>query len=591
MRDKSSLLSLFIALSAVLTESCKVLNVASDVLGSLQFSQIPLDDHSTALLQEANGYDSGRPSYSADAEGNKIYLYHLITEGSSQGRWIINDVLGNKDQAISYITSWAISPHLTESVNDNEATKYWMVTDSEGNWVPDYSALFSCSEEDNIIYFESSNIQPAIAGFYIERVISAENSSQYPVFSQVSTSLSETINYFFKLNKDMWMIGTQYGVDAGVAYVDDGATLPHLINNLEWKFVDANANSSWTTDVTDIYHPTRHGEFDPTAREFADIYTTVRFAHSIKFIPDGQNYLTLRNNIPIPRIGLGTGGLFPEEAEQIISSSFELGYRFLDLAREYNNEHLIPKILAQSSADDRMPSRNDLFIQSKVWPTELGFVPTLNSLFRSLDSLETLYMDAYLLHWPECDSSVDWMHCETTSDPDGTWQDSWNLLEKAYAEGLVNSIGVSNFNVAQLDELAEFASVLPHIVQNFAEPGNLDLDVRDWCVRNQVVYQPYASGRNIKSLSDELRLSIRSLSKKYNVSDYTIVQEFFAQTGAVIIPRSANADHLQENLVSHTWELTEEELRSLGWDWDSDASDTPELNEEAEAEEVPVGDL
>ena len=92
--------------------------VSSDSFGKIQFSQIPLDDESNSLVTKANGFDTGRPSYFAVVDDREIYLYHVISEGNVAGRWIINDKLGSKDQAISYIFSWAIAPHLTDSVNE-----------------------------------------------------------------------------------------------------------------------------------------------------------------------------------------------------------------------------------------------------------------------------------------------------------------------------------------------------------------------------------------------------------------------------------------------------------------------------------------
>ena len=158
-----------------------------------------------------------------------------------------------------------------------------MVPDEEGNWDADPSMQVTCAKSDNTIFFEGSVLQPSITGFYVERVLSDASANQFPVFSQVATSVSENPAYLSKISDDVWIVGSQYGVDQGVAYVDDGAELPHLINNVEWKFIDSSdVNATWQADVTDIYHPARHGEFDPESREFANVYTTLRFAHSIK---------------------------------------------------------------------------------------------------------------------------------------------------------------------------------------------------------------------------------------------------------------------------------------------------------------------
>jgi diketogulonate reductase-like aldo/keto reductase len=94
------------------------------------------------------------------------------------------------------------------------------------------------------------------------------------------------------------------------------------------------------------------------------------------------------------------------------------------------------------------------------------------------------------------------MHCQDTRDSEGTWQGSWRAMERAYAEGSLNAIGVSNFDIDLLSQFSytdepdpEFVHLIkPHLIQNWAEPGNLDRNVIEWCDRNYAIFQPYASG-------------------------------------------------------------------------------------------------
>ena len=164
-----------------------------------------------------------------------------------------------------------------------------------------------------------------------------------------------------------------------------------------------------------------------------------------------------------------------------------------------------------------------------------------------------------------CDPTVEWMHCETTKDPNGTWRESWRALEKAYAEGRVMSIGISNFNINLLNELADFAVVKPHVVQNFAEPGNVDDDVRRWCADHGVIYQPYASIRNLRNLPVDLSNSLHRIAGEKSVSAHSVAIRFFIQSGSGVIPRSKNHSHLQENLEAFDYELTDSEMKELGW--------------------------
>jgi methylglyoxal/glyoxal reductase len=157
------------------------------------------------------------------------------------------------------------------------------------------------------------------------------------------------------------------------------------------------------------------------------------------------------------------------------------------------------------------------------------------------------------------------MHCETKVDPDGTWRESWRALERAYAEGKVMSIGVSNFDVDLLNELLAMAVVKPHVIQNFAEPGRVDVDVRRWCREHEVLYQPYASIRNLNDLPDDIKSAVHRIAAARNVSAHSVVIRSFLQSGSGVIPRSSKEEHLKDNLNAFNYELTEVEMKELGW--------------------------
>jgi len=127
------------------------------------------------------------------------------------------------------------------------------------------------------------------------------------------------------------------------------------------------------------------------------------------------------------------------------------------------------------------------------------------------------------------------------------------------------SVGVSNFDRPLLEELHSIATTLPHLVQNWAEPGNVDLDVRAYCRASHCVYQPYAPLRNVRFLSPTIRSVLDRLAEKYSVSLYVVILRFFIQSGAAVIPRSTKKEHLEENLLAFEFRLEAEEMQSLGW--------------------------
>lgn len=587
------MLSKALALLGVLfhvASACRMVDVKSTHLGSIRFHQIPLRADEQGNVHAEDQTPTGRAAFVSeglhDEEGNPmdpLYLYHAIpSDSSGTGRWVINRDLGDNDAAMVYVDSWSIAPYLVNAVADTEVMWQMPNPDPEAGedmaWIPDDSLIVECSEDeqDYSIYFDSSTtVNPYLTGFYVERLYEmGGNLSESILYSQIKQNVNDPQMFLFKLD-NKWMISDHVGVDSGFAFIEDPAnsttTFPHEIVEREWRFISNSENRTSETDYTwefsEAFVYSHHG----SDTDHGNVYAALRWVRSIKFLPPNQKYLTLRNDIPMPAIGLGTGGLSREETPHIISEAMKMGYRLFDLAREYGNEHIVADIMAQPKPEVEegkepvLPYREDIFLESKVWPTHLGFHPTSDEIEASLEALKTNYVDLYLLHWPECDKTIEWMHCETTVDPEGTWKESWKALEKAYAEGRVMSIGVSNFDVNLLDELVSIASVRPHVVQNWAEPGKPDKDVREWCKIHGTVYQPYASLRNLGDIAEDTKESLKRIADEKNTSVHNVALAFFAQTGSGVIPRSSNLAHLQENLNAFSLELSEEQMVELGW--------------------------
>jgi diketogulonate reductase-like aldo/keto reductase len=165
------------------------------------------------------------------------------------------------------------------------------------------------------------------------------------------------------------------------------------------------------------------------------------------------------------------------------------------------------------------------------------------------------------------------MHCETTVDSEGTWQGSWRALERLYSEGFLMSIGVSNFNVNLLEQLEEFSAVQPQIVQNFADIEHLDLDVRNYCYEQEILYMPYAFQRNVNLLSPDTHATLQRIAENHGKSVNLVILRSFFQSHAALIPRSDNPDHIEENLKIMNWRLTDAEMISLGWPSSDDHGD------------------
>jgi 2,5-diketo-D-gluconate reductase A len=158
------------------------------------------------------------------------------------------------------------------------------------------------------------------------------------------------------------------------------------------------------------------------------------------------------------------------------------------------------------------------------------------------------------------------MHCVDSPNPDGNLLQSYKSLERAYGEGRIGAIGVCNVNAEELDEIAMHSTVSPHAVQNFASPGNLDMDVRIWCFDHHAAYFPLAYQRNANEIVDEGKVILGHMAYKHGTTEHLIMTRFFLQTGAIVTPGSTNPTHLIQNVNSESSiHLTEEEMNTLGW--------------------------
>ena len=355
-----------------LSSGCTQIEVTSDALGTVffkQVAQIPKPKNES----EAQYLSSGRAIYMATRDESEptsadIYLYHTTSdEMSGVGRWVINEDFGSSDAAMAYIDSWSVTPVLTDETADSDDARSWMIPngDAEGAdsaWIFDRSLEVFCVDEDDTVFFETSaTLQHSLAGFYVRTLLSPPaNSYTGPLYSQIKISPMDRQVYLFKLSTGVWMIGEEPGVDAGLAYAEDPAENATSIRNHEWKFISAAAPTGgepeWIMDESAyMLGPTVEYQDDSeTAAEnglkeqtFANIYESLRFTRSLKYVPLGQQYYTLRNSVPMPQLGLGTGGLALEETKNVIKLAMKLGYRSLDLAREYKNEHLGAKSRAK----------------------------------------------------------------------------------------------------------------------------------------------------------------------------------------------------------------------------------------------------
>jgi diketogulonate reductase-like aldo/keto reductase len=195
----------------------------------------------------------------------------------------------------------------------------------------------------------------------------------------------------------------------------------------------------------------------------------------------------LNTGYEMPMVGIGTAASLGRESVKV---ALESGYRLIDTAqavewyREDEAGSGMHTFLGGNSNTGSL-TREDIFVTTKMHPRNLGFEATLAAFKTSPVNLKTDYVDLFMLHYPRC-----WM-CEN-KEPEGTFLDSWRAMEKLAGEGKIRSLGVSNFEVSDLEELWHAAIIKPAVVQNWMDPFHQDKPTQEWCETHGVHYQAYS---------------------------------------------------------------------------------------------------
>lgn len=250
--------------------------------------------------------------------------------------------------------------------------------------------------------------------------------------------------------------------------------------------------------------------------------------------------ITLNNGVKIPILGLGTYLMKPgEETYQACLWAFEVGYRHIDTAAFYKNEADVGRAVRDSGLN-----RKDVFVTTKIWNDDQGYDKTLKAVERSLNLLGFDYIDLVLIHWPMPKLR----------------KDTWKALEKCYDEGVCASIGVSNYTINHLQELFNYANVIPVVNQVEFSPFLYQRELQEFCEENQIkieAYSPLARGRKFD------HPTIVELSKKYNKTPAQIMIRWALQVGTIVIPKSSKKERIKENADVFDFTISSHDMEKL----------------------------
>ena len=279
-----------------------------------------------------------------------------------------------------------------------------------------------------------------------------------------------------------------------------------------------------------------------------------------------MEYATLNSGVKMPMAGIGTFLLTPDEAENSVAHALKDGYRLIDTANAYVNEKAVGRAIRKSGVD-----RSEIFLETKLWPS---FYEQEDAVDKTLERLDTDYIDLLLIHQPA-----------------GNYVAGYRLMEKAYKEGKVKAIGLSNFNKEQIQEILDICEVKPAVLQTEVHPYDQEKELKEFLAKADIVIQAwYPLGHGDAALLQEPVFA--KLGKKYKKSPAQIILRWHIQDGNIVIPGSKNPDHIRDNFDLFDFALTEDEMAEISA-LDQDKRyyiSTPELLEKYVTMVPPVDD-
>ena len=263
--------------------------------------------------------------------------------------------------------------------------------------------------------------------------------------------------------------------------------------------------------------------------------------------------IKLNNGVEMPLLGYGVFRVSPDECERCVSDALKVGYRMIDTAQVYGNEEGMGRAWRKSGIP-----REELFLVTKVWISNAGEEKAAASIDESLRKLDTDYIDLLLIH-------------QAYGDVFGTWR----AMEKAYRNGKVRAIGVSNFQAGRFFDFAHYTATKPMINQLqcnvLAQQNDIQTVLQETDTKT-MAWGPLG-GQGVDGIVQSELLA--AIGQKYNKSAAQVALRWLIQRGIVAIPKSSHIERMQQNFDIFDFELTPNDMLQIG---DMNQSDAGFIN-------------
>ena len=254
---------------------------------------------------------------------------------------------------------------------------------------------------------------------------------------------------------------------------------------------------------------------------------------------DNMFSVKLNNGVEMPAIGFGTWAIADgSDVVEAVKTAIECGFRHIDTASFYKNEEGVGRGIAESGV-----SRGNLWVTTKVWPTETGYDNTLRAFDASLKRLGLDYIDLYLIHWPV-----------------GDYLKSWKIMEQLYTSGRIRSLGVSNFTIPELKNLLSHCELYPMVNQLEIHPFCQQKELRRFCVENEIqceAWSPFCRGRIFN------HPVLQKIAEKRNKTIAQIVLRWDNQNDVIAIPQAVDPKLIENNFQIFDFELSDAEMAEI----------------------------